>query len=254
MRSHRPYDRELENWVDRMATLIQEATHSRIDEDETILRAELLERSIHDGTANPETINLDDDLKNILYALAYRVLPGPGRLPGEIERRAKSVQGFIQGLSWEGEFNGKESLLRACATAHLRTVSEPIAESHETAFGPEEPPAGAGRSTLETELLLTLDRALPLVRVLLAEVWRFTDPEIRLLERELEAWFSRFWKRSAMPPRNPKALVVSAAIQFARQHRQLATEAAPDLSADARLERLLRLVLKEDTPRVRRSR
>lgn len=256
MSSDRQKDRELEEWITQSLRSVREAALDGLDRKEALRRAGELETRILAGRISPADVELDEDFKEVLYALVYGVLKVPDRTPAQAARRAKAVYEFIAEIRWDDDDLGeKEELLKDCAAAGAGHLPEEIRE-----VGWRRPPEAVGldpgeisrsandsaevENPSEAEVQRIFDRTFPIIRTVLVELYQLAEPEVPRLERELLAWFVRFCRRPGHMPHNPRAVLLAVGSQFVRQCRSFA-EGSPESPTEARLDRLLQRVFSE---------
>ena len=231
-------DCELEEFIRGSLRAIRGAAYAGLDPEEAIRRATDLEERVVAGRISAADVELDDEFKDVLYALVYHVLPIPTEAPEEAERRAAAVHEFIRGLPWNDDVTQeKEVLLKDCAEAVRRKsgkISLAVANGERVAASPE----GEARRIFASTI--------PVLHVIFAEVHELSEAEARRLEDELQDWFVRFCRRDGNLPHNARGLLLAAGAHFAQQYRRFEDESleSPNPIA-ARLSRLLARVLAE---------
>jgi hypothetical protein len=242
---------ELKEWVSWALTVIREAAEPPLEKEEALGRAREIERLILARKISPSDVRLDEEFKEILYALVYGVLAEPHGSPEDARRRAEAVSEFILGLHWKQvDLEERLTLLKDCAAVAGYGGSAAKADSPEPlGKDPVEPPRGRSASAeeaapLEKEARRVYESALPLIHSSFVSLHGLTEHESRKLERELLLWYTRFVQRMRRPPTNPKAFLVAAGRQLAEQYRRYGTL---DLDSDSELGKMLEWALSEVT-------
>jgi hypothetical protein len=241
---------ELKEWVSWALTVIREAAEPPLEKDEALERAREIERLILARKISPSDMRIDEEFKEILYALVYGVAAVPHGSPENARRRAEAVSEFIQGLDWkQADLEERLTLLNDCAA--VAGYGGPDAKASPEPLGkdPVEPPRDRAASAdevapLEKEAQRVYESALPLIHSSFVSLHGLTEHESRKLERELLLWYTRFVQRMRRPPSNPKAFLVAAGRQLAQQYRRYGTLG---LDSDSELGKMLEWALSEVT-------
>lgn len=238
-------DRDFKQWVVQSLRDIHEAARKGLDEAEAIRRAEQLEESILAGRISPREIVLDEEFKDVLYALVYRVLP---RSEGnERARKAAVIGKFLEGVRWEDDLlDEKGELIGDCAAmVENPPVPGQLFDAHMSESflaGPAEPylvNTGPTSSSTDGEARRFFQKKRAFLDMVFVELHGFTPKEARALKDELLAWFLRFCRREKDWARQPRSLLFAAACHLARQYRSFKAEASEtSIEQDERIEAL----------------
>jgi hypothetical protein len=195
---------------------------------EAFRRAEQLKLLIVAGVVSPFEVELDEDFKDVLYALASLV---SSSLRGERSaREAWAVSRFIRGISWPDDaFGEKADLAGQCAVA-----AQEAADAATVA-------RGRGRSVAtdsEQDVRKIFDESADLVRAVLVRYHGLAEAEAQELEQDLLTWLRRFRERPFVAPIDMRTVLLAVCSQLAREYRRFqATRPSP--SAQVRLRDLL---------------
>lgn len=113
-----------------------------LDRERALARARHLRRRILAGTTNPEELEIDEEAKDVLYALVelLRSEPATGASP---LHEARALYQFIRLVDWpDDELQERRELLRSCAETGLASVGLSVAEVSRKRVFPT--PAAAG--------------------------------------------------------------------------------------------------------------
>jgi hypothetical protein len=231
-------DCELEEFIRGSLRAIRQAAHAGLDREVAIRRATDLEALVVAGRISPAEFELDDESRDVIYALVYHVLAGPTKTPVEAEGRTAAVYEFIRRLPWDDELaEEKEELLKDCTEAGWRQPGGTPAAAADSGRVVASPEGEASRIFAST---------IPVLQVIFSEVHELSEDEVQRLEGELRDWFLRFCRRSTSLPHNARGLLLAAGANFAEQSRRLGEETLePQGPFAARLSRLLSRVLSE---------
>lgn len=238
-------DREFKQWVTQTLRDIHEAAQKGLDCEEAIRRAEDLERSILAGRIAPGKIALDEEWKDVLYALVYRVLP---RSEGsERAQKAAVIGKFLEGVRWDDDLlNEKGELIGDC-TADRPAESEGVFSAEVLAASslaePSEPYIVSGGPTSdpieeqEEQARRFFQKNRAFLDMVFVELHGLAPKEARALKDELFVWFLRFRRREKDWAWQRRSPLFAAACHLARQYRSFKAEASEtSIEQDERIE------------------
>jgi hypothetical protein len=239
-------DDELEDWIRASLRAIREAASKGLEREEAIRRARETYQLILADRIPPEDFELDQQRKDVLYAMVYVVLDAEISAGGRPMRQAMAVYEFIRGIQWDDDDLGeRETLLTDCVAAARRHLGAARAEGAGQKIEPAVASEGPNVSP-EEAIKRIFGGTVPALHAIFTDVHGLSEAEAERLEGELYEWFIRFCRREANLQQNARALLLAAGSQFALQYRRFQDEAAgASTPLSARLARLLGRVLTE---------
>ena len=194
-----------------------------LEVDEAFRRAEQLKPLIVAGVISPEEVELDEDLKEVLYALDSLV--ADRRRGAACPQEARAVYRFLRGLSWpDDDLGEKDDLMDRCALA--ARDSAPVG-----ANAAAEPVEAAPSNE---QIRKVFEESAPLIRAILVKYHDLTEPEAVEFEKDLLTWFTRFCQRPNATASRMRTLLLAQCSRLAREYQRFrATPAAQ--TAEGRL-------------------
>lgn len=169
-----------------------------LEREEALRRGGELLPEIVAGKIEPSSIVLDEEFKDVLYALVG--LAQTGERDGATER-ARAVYEFIRGVEWPNDALGEKGELLAQCLAASRS----------------KPDEDAGSSTTEARTLF--EAGLALIHASLIDRHGLSEIEAREIEQDLLDWFVRFYRRSVGTVANVQALLLETSDRFVHEKR-----------------------------------
>lgn len=231
-------DREFKEWVTRTLQDIRDTARKGLDQAEAVRRAEALEESILAGRTSSRDIELDEELKDVLYALVCRVLP---RSEGaERARRATIIGRFLEGVRWDDDLlDERGELIGECAVAAHGSLAPRRPHDSEVRGSyvaePAEPyivNTDPTSSSTEDEVRRFFERKQAFLGMVFVGLHGLTQAEAHALESELLIWFLRLCRRDMNWTRQPRSLLFAAACHLARQYRSFEGKEGEALGLD----------------------
>jgi len=200
-----------------------------LEAEEIFARAKQLKPLIAAGVVSPGEVELDEDLKDVLYALVTLVSTDPR--DADSAREAQAICRFIRGISWpDDELGEKQDLVMRCAAAAQEAASA-VGTAPDTRGTP-------AQSLSEKEARKAFLESAGLVHAILVKYHGLSELEAQQLEKDLLAWFIRFCQRPNGPGTDKRGLLLAACSHLARGYRSLEST-RPLPSAAGRLGELL---------------
>src|SRR5260370_13619450 len=147
---------ELKQWISEWLAANEESKLKiGLGKEEALRRAQRLLSQILGKEIIPEGVKLDDEFKEVLYALVYSVTRGDFGDPGNVG----AIHDFIRGIRWtDDEFGEREELLNECLLSS-RLMRHPTDIAIE-AGAREDGRPNAGRERGEAETVFEENRSL----------------------------------------------------------------------------------------------
>jgi hypothetical protein len=183
-----------------------------ISVEDAIERAQELRRQLREGNP-PASTELDEDSKDVLFALVQLVCDDP-LLPSPAE--AARLHRFIEQTPWEDDdFGQRDQLLDRCKEIAGAALSLQI------------PGRGPYSPDRAPEAAKIFDDSRAAIRLSLLSIYGMTETQADEAEDNLRAWFARFCQRGGTP-RNLRRALFSGCAQLAPKLAPRPTKTQPD--------------------------